>query len=107
MFSALLQAIPILQPMSPTFAGTTLTLMAPHDRDRKCLYRDANEYTRSQLPRTYIIKVRIQTLEQLAKGGVASRFSDSIVYTLFGKNVVDYATKYCSMQALTISDLVT
>jgi hypothetical protein len=56
---------------------------------------------------TYPIKVHIRTLEQLAKGGVASRVSDSIAYTLLGKNFVDYATKYCSMRAVTMCDLET
>jgi hypothetical protein len=53
----------------------------------------------------YPIKLHIRTLKQLAERGVASRFSDSIAYTLLGKNVVDYATKYCSIQAVTMCDL--
>jgi iterative type I PKS product template protein len=68
-------------------------------------YGDAEEWSRSWLPMAHLIQGRIQTLEQLASEGMASRFSRNMAYTLFAKNLVDYAAKYRGMQAVTMHEL--
>ncbi|RMZ83227.1 hypothetical protein DV738_g1192, partial [Chaetothyriales sp. CBS 135597] len=52
---------------------------------------------------THLVLGRIETLEQMAEDGKASRLSKSLAYTLF-KNVVDYADRYRGMDSVVLLD---
>lgn len=53
----------------------------------------------------YLVQSRIEQLEALAISGRANRLSRNLAYTLFAKNLVDYADKYRGMQSVVMHDL--
>jgi monodictyphenone polyketide synthase len=54
---------------------------------------------------SHLVQHRIEALEQLAAEGKANRLSRNLAYTLFAKNLVDYADKYRGMQSVVMNDL--
>jgi monodictyphenone polyketide synthase len=53
----------------------------------------------------HLVQHRIEMLEDLAEQGQASRLSKNMAYTLFAKNLVDYAEKYRGMQSVVMHGL--
>ena len=68
-------------------------------------YGSASTWLASWIPATHLVKGRIAELDRLAEQGVVNRLSHNMAYSLFATNLVDYATKYRSMQTVTLNDL--
>ncbi|KAH7564262.1 hypothetical protein BM1_01309 [Bipolaris maydis] len=68
-------------------------------------YGNADDWLSSWSPMAHLVQHRIESLEQLAAEGKANRFSRNMAYTLFAKNLVDYADKYRGMQSVVMNDL--
>ncbi|PSK34808.1 hypothetical protein B9Z65_1391 [Elsinoe australis] len=66
-------------------------------------YGSASDWLASWAPLSHLIESRIDTLEKLVETGAANRFSRSMAYTLFAKNLVNYADKYRGMQSVVLS----
>lgn len=66
-------------------------------------YGSASDWLASWAPLSHLIESRIDTLENLVETGAANRFSRSMAYTLFAKNLVNYADKYRGMQSVVLS----
>ena len=66
----------------------------------RIFYGNTEHWLLSWAPLTHLIQGRIDALEELAKRGVANRFSHNMAYTLFAHNLVDYADKYRGMQTV-------
>lgn len=69
------------------------------------VYGDADNWMSSWSPMAHLIQHRIEMLEDLAARGKANRLSRNMAYTLFAKNLVDYADKYRGMQSVVMHDL--
>ncbi len=68
-------------------------------------YGQGDQWLASWAPMAHLVQHRIAELESLATQGRASRLSRNMAYTLFGKNLVDYAEKYRGMQSVVIAGL--
>lgn len=68
-------------------------------------YGNAEEWLSSWSFVSHLVQHRIEALEQLAAEGKANRLSRNMAYTLFAKNLVDYADKYRGMQSVVMNDL--
>lgn len=66
---------------------------------------DSQTWLSSWSPMAHLIQHRIEMLETLAEQGHANRLSRNMAYTLFAKNLVDYAEKYRGMQSVVMHDL--
>ncbi|KAL6702818.1 Non-reducing polyketide synthase PKS8-1 [Coniothyrium glycines] len=66
---------------------------------------NAQQWLSAWSPMSHLIQHRIETLEQLAVEGQANRLSRNMAYTLFARNLVDYADKYRGMQSVVMHDL--
>lgn len=69
------------------------------------VYGKAEHWLSTWAPMSHLIQHRIETLERLAIEGQANRLSSNMAYTLFAKNLVDYADKYRGMQSVVMHDL--
>ncbi|KAE8384095.1 hypothetical protein BDV23DRAFT_189559 [Aspergillus alliaceus] len=70
----------------------------------RVLYGYADAWLSSWRPLAHLVQGRIETLDRLASEGIANRFSHKMAYTLFGKNLVEYADKYRGMQAVVMNE---
>ncbi|KAI0175049.1 hypothetical protein BJ166DRAFT_460527 [Pestalotiopsis sp. NC0098] len=68
-------------------------------------YGSANAWLHSWGPTTHLVLGRVHELERLAEQGVANRFSRSMAYGLFARNLVDYADKYRGMHSVVLNGL--
>ncbi|KAK4234117.1 hypothetical protein C8A03DRAFT_38117 [Achaetomium macrosporum] len=68
-------------------------------------YGDAEEWLASWVPAAHLVLGRIRDLERLAESGIANRFSRSMAYLLFARNLVDYAPEYRGMQSVVMHGL--
>lgn len=68
-------------------------------------FGQADVWLESWSPMAHLVQHRIESLEQLAAEGKANRLSRNMAYTLFAKNLVDYADKYRGMQSVVMHDL--
>ncbi|KAF9769443.1 hypothetical protein IL306_013160 [Fusarium sp. DS 682] len=66
---------------------------------------DAVECLQSWAPMSHLIESRINTLEDMANRGLATRFSRNMAYSLFAHSLVDYADKYRGMQSVVMYEL--
>ena len=71
----------------------------------KILYENASEWLSSWTAIAHLIHSRIKALEREAAEGKATRFSRNMAYTLFARNLVDYAEKYRGMQSIVMHEL--
>jgi monodictyphenone polyketide synthase len=71
----------------------------------KIIYGETTEWSKSWIPMAHLIQGRIHALDQLAIAGKANRFTRSMAYNLFAKNLVDYSEKYRGMQSVTMHEL--
>ena len=71
----------------------------------KIVYGRAEQWLANWGPMAHLVQHRIAELETLATRGRASRLSRNMAYTLFGKNLVDYADKYRGMQSVVVAGL--
>lgn len=69
------------------------------------VYGHAEHWLSSWAPMSHLIQHRIESLERLAIEGQANRLSRNMAYTLFAKNLVDYADKYRGMQSIVMHEL--
>ena len=69
------------------------------------VYGHGDQWLAGWGPMAHLIQHRITELESLATEGKASRLSRNMAYTMFGKNLVDYADKYRGMQSVVIAGL--
>ncbi|OKL55335.1 hypothetical protein UA08_09374 [Talaromyces atroroseus] len=68
-------------------------------------FGDVSDWLSSWAPIAHLVQSRIETLEQLAAQGQASRFTRNMAYTLFGSKLVTYADKYRGMQSVIMQGL--
>jgi len=54
---------------------------------------------------THLVQGRVESLEQLARDGLATRFFKDTAYWMFAKSLVDYAAKYRGMQSVIMKGL--
>ncbi|RBR18739.1 uncharacterized protein FIESC28_05880 [Fusarium coffeatum] len=54
---------------------------------------------------SHLIESRINTLEDMANRGLATRFSRNMAYTLFAHSLVTYSEKYRGMQSVVMHEL--
>ncbi|KAM3415775.1 hypothetical protein BST61_g9286 [Cercospora zeina] len=71
----------------------------------KIVFEDSAAWLGEWSPMSHLITHRIETLEQMAHEGQASRFAGSWAYDLFAKNLVDYSQKYRGMQSVVMHRL--
>ncbi|KND91128.1 Conidial yellow pigment biosynthesis polyketide synthase [Tolypocladium ophioglossoides CBS 100239] len=64
----------------------------------------ADEYLKSWAPMAHLVQSRIDVLENMARQGIANRFSRKMAYTLFASSLVDYADKYRGMQSVVMHE---
>ncbi|TQW02705.1 polyketide synthase [Cordyceps javanica] len=69
------------------------------------VYGKAADWLSSWAPISHLVQHRIEMLDSLAARGEASRLTRSMAYTLFAKNLVDYADKYRGMQSVVMRGL--
>lgn len=69
------------------------------------VFGDAQQWLDSWSPMAHLVQHRIEALECMAAEGNANRLSRNMAYTLFAKNLVDYADKYRGMQSVVLHDL--
>ena len=69
------------------------------------VFGDSQTWLSSWSPMAHLIQHRIEMLEHLAEQGQANRLSKNMAYTLFAKNLVDYAEKYRGMQSVVMHGL--
>jgi monodictyphenone polyketide synthase len=69
------------------------------------VFGNADQWLASWSPMAHLVQHRIEMLESLAATGQASRLSRNMAYTLFAKNLVDYADKYRGMQSVVMHQL--
>ena len=71
----------------------------------KVVYGHGEQWLANWGPMAHLVQHRIAELESLASQGRASRLSRNMAYTMFAKNLVDYADKYRGMQSVVITGL--
>ena len=68
-------------------------------------YGTASEWLVSWSSIAHLVQGRMESLERMAAGGIASRFTHNMAYTLFASNLVDYADKYRGMKSVVVHEL--
>ncbi|KAI1810485.1 ketoacyl-synt-domain-containing protein [Poronia punctata] len=68
-------------------------------------YGSADSWLDRWSPITHLVQSRVESLEQLARDGLATRFYKDTAYWMFAKSLVDYADKYRGMQSVIMKGL--
>lgn len=69
------------------------------------VYGNAEECLARWIPMAHFVQGRIEALKSLVDDGTANRLSHNMAYSLFARNLVDYADKYRGMQSVVMHGL--